>query len=119
MPSAPEHVEVHPPPPHLRAWCLCAVVRRVRAGPVTARVQANTWACLNTIAHGAVHGAGAVLPRRFLVGPLAAPFETTVPGALASVSLVLQPWTLAALTGTSAGALGGRLVDVASAHAAR
>lgn len=111
--SRTEQVDVHPAPAQLRAWCLCAVVRRVHAGPVQARIQASTWASINAIVEGEVHGADGVLPRRFLTTPFAVPFETRTPGPLRSISLVLQPWALEPLAGRAAGALGPRPQDVA------
>lgn len=113
MVPPPEHVDVHPAPPGLQAWSLCVIVRRVHAGPVHSRVQANTWACLNTIAGGQVFGEDGPLPRRFVTGPLSSSFQTCVPGPLASISLVLQPWVLPALAGRSPEDLAGRMVDVA------
>ncbi|MCC2674413.1 MAG: AraC family transcriptional regulator [Ramlibacter sp.] len=108
-----EHVVVHPAPPELRTWCLCAIVRRVHAGPLHSLVQANTWACLNTIVSGEVRGHDSVLPPRFVTGPFPSPFQTCVPESLVSISLVLQPWLLPSLTGRSAPDLAGRVTDVA------
>lgn len=106
MSAAPvEQVTVHPAPAALGSWCLCAVVRRVDAGPVRARVQASTWASLNVIAQGEVHGPAGVLPTRFVTAPFARPFDTCTPGPLLSMCLVLQPWALEALTGIAAGAV--------------
>jgi AraC-like DNA-binding protein len=101
-----ERVFVHAAPLALRSWCLCAIVRNVRAGPVQARIQASTWATLNLVVDGEVRGPHGVLPRGFLTAPFAAPFETSTPGPLLSISLVLQPWALEPLTGTPAGAVG-------------
>lgn len=97
---------MHPAPAGLADWCLCAIVRRVAAGPVHARIQASTWASLNVIAQGEVHGADGVLPGRFVTAPFAAPFETSTPGPLLAMCLVLQPWALEPLAGVAAGAVG-------------
>lgn len=104
--DAAEQVTVHPAPAALASWCLCAIVRRVDAGPVAARIQASTWASLNVIAQGEVHGADGVLPSRFVTAPFAKPFATRTPGPLLAMCLVLQPWTLEPLTGIAAGAVG-------------
>jgi AraC-like DNA-binding protein len=104
--SAREDVVVHAAPVGVRDWCLCAIVRRVHAGPVRARIQASTWASLNVVVEGEVHGPAGVLPRQFLTAPLRVPFETWTPGPLLSISLVLQPWALAPLVGKDAGAVG-------------
>ncbi|QJW85340.1 AraC family transcriptional regulator [Ramlibacter terrae] len=53
-----------------------------------------------------------MLPQRFVTGPFTSPLRTCVPGPLASLSLVLQPWLLQPLTGRSAGEFSGRAVDV-------
>jgi AraC-like DNA-binding protein len=108
-----EQIEVYPAPAEVRKWCFCAILRRVHAGPVQARVQASTWASLNIIVDGEVHSSAGVLPRRFLTAPFAVPFDTRTPGPLLSLSLVLQPWALQGLTGMAAAALGPSPVDVA------
>jgi AraC-like DNA-binding protein len=104
-PSA-EQVTVHPAPAALASWCLCAIVRHVGAGPVRARIQASTWASLNVIAQGEVHGPAGVLPGRFVTSPFTRPFDTCTPGPLLALCLVLQPWALEPLTGIAAGAVG-------------
>ncbi len=88
-----EHVEVHAAPPHLRAWSPCVILRRVDSvRPVSARVHANTFACLNVVVRGTVDVGGQRPPARFVTGPLAQPRETSSRDALASASLVLEPW---------------------------
>jgi AraC-like DNA-binding protein len=110
--SAPpaEAIAVHAAPPALRPWCLCAVVRDVRAGPVHARVQASTWASLDVVVQGEIHGPAGRLPDRFLTAPFQAPYETVSPGPSRSICLVLQPWALQPLAGLAAGAVGGQPV---------
>lgn len=112
--SATELVEVHPAPLSLRDWCLCAVVRRVGPAPVRATVQASTWASLNVVVEGEVHGARGALPHRFVTAPFPVPFDTVTCGPMQSITLVMQPWAMHALAGSPAGSLGVEPVDGAS-----
>lgn len=91
-----EQVAIHPAPAALQSWALCVIVRHVRPGPapLVARIHANTFACLNVVARGAVRCEGIPQSGRFLAGPLSRPRDTSTEGELASASLVLQPWTL-------------------------
>ena len=51
-----EYVAIHAAPASLRPWALCVILRRVDAGPVlAARIHANTFACLNVVAHALGH----------------------------------------------------------------
>jgi AraC-like DNA-binding protein len=96
----PETVEVRLPPPSLASAIVCCIWRHVDAedaGPVNARVQANTYACVNLVLHGRVElpaKPGGVLPFFFATGPFTRPLPTTAVGPLRSVSLVIQPWLL-------------------------
>lgn len=108
-----EQVEIHAPPAALRGPVACVIVRRVRPGPqpLAARVHANTFACLNVIAGGALRCDGAPQPACFLVGPFPHPRDTSAEGGLLSASLVLQPWALEPWFGLRADALAGALHD--------
>lgn len=109
-----EQVEIHPAPAAARPWALCAILRAVRGGPapLPARVHANTFACLNVVARGAVRCEGVPQPQRFLVGPLSRPLDTSTEGELRSASLVLQPWVLEAWFGLRPDALADTLVPL-------
>ena len=110
-----EQVDVHAAPPSLREWCLCAVVRRVVGAPVRATVQASTWASLNLVLDGEVHGLRGALPRRFVTAPFETPFDTVTSGPMRSITLVVQPWALKALAGAPAGSFGAQPVDATGA----
>lgn len=115
-----EQVEIHPAPAAARAWALCAILRTVRgdAAPLAARVHANTFACLNVVARGAVRCEEVPQPQRFLVGPLSRPLATSTEGELRSASLVLQPWVLEPWFGLRPDALADALVPVPAAPGA-
>lgn len=111
-----EQVEIHAPPPGLRGLVACLILRRVRAGPqpLAARVHANTFACLNVVAHGAIRCDGALQPACFLAGPLSQPRDTSAEGEVASAALVLEPWLLEPWFGLSVENLADALVDGAT-----
>ena len=95
-----ETVEVRLPPPSLASAIVCCIWRQVDAASahtVNARVQANTYACVNFVLHGRVEltgKPGSALPVFFVTGPFTRPLPTTAVGPLRSVSLVIQPWLL-------------------------
>jgi AraC-like DNA-binding protein len=111
-----EQVEVWRAPERVAPVFLCALRRRVQAGPapVASRVHANAWACLNVVVSGQVHCADGALPAAFLTGPFSAPFDTEVRGELLSLSIVLQPWALGPLFGVTAAQLADRLLPTES-----
>lgn len=112
-PGQREQVEIHAPPEGLRGPVACVILRRVRPGPqpLAARVHANTFACINVIASGAIRCEGAPQPACFLVGPFSRPRDTEAEGEVASASLVLQPWALEPWFGLRADVLAGTLHD--------
>jgi AraC-like DNA-binding protein len=106
-----EHIEVHAAPPRLRNVAPCLVLRRIaQREPVTATVQATTFACLNVVVHGHVEVDGQLQPSTFLAGPLARPRATRAHGLLASASLVLAPWAIEPWMGLRIDTLADRLV---------
>lgn len=113
-PAERETLVLHPAPPGLRHAVACLVLRHVgpAAQPLAARVHANTFACLNVVAQGHVSCEGAPLPARFLCGPLRSPRDTSVPGPLASASLVLAPWVLEPWLDLRPGALADQFAGV-------
>lgn len=119
MSTAPrEHVAIHAAPSALQQWVLCVILRRVDPGPVlAARIHANTFACLNVVAEGAVRCAGVLQPSRFLAGPLSAPRETETEGPMSSASLVLQPWVLEPWFGLRPDRIADALVPAEALHA--
>lgn len=117
-PSDREQLALHAAPPPLRPRAGLLLVRRVAATetPLAARVQANTFACLNVVAQGEVTCDGRVQPARFLAGPAARPRETAVHGALLSASLVLAPWVLEPWLGLRPDDVVDALADVDGFH---
>lgn len=115
-PGQREQVEIHAPPAGLRGPVACVILRRVHPGPqpLAARVHANTFACLNVVASGAVHCDGAPQPASFLVGPFSRPRDTSAEGEVVSASLVLQPWVLEPWFGLRPDALVDMLLDAAT-----
>lgn len=109
-----EQVDVWPAPAPAAPAFLCALLRRAHAKetPISARVHANAWACLNVVLSGEVRCADGPLPAAFLTGPFSAPFDTDVRGELLSLSIVLQPWALRPLFDLPASELVDRLLAV-------
>ncbi|WP_167784603.1 helix-turn-helix transcriptional regulator [Ramlibacter rhizophilus] len=103
-------------PAHLRPWFLCVLARRIGGAQaehaVRARIQANSYACINVISEGDVEWAGRPLPRVFVAGPFSRSVETVAPGALLSASLVMQPWLLWPLLRVNAESVADGVVPV-------
>jgi AraC-like DNA-binding protein len=119
-----ETVEVRLAPPSLANAIACCIWRQLdtdSATPVHARVQANTYACVNLLLHGRVELAGkpgVVLPDFFVTGPFTRPLPTTAVGPLRSVSLVIQPWLLRSWFGWLPAELRDALQDLQTPPAA-
>lgn len=113
-------VQIELPPAALRPVVACAIRRTLGDHGEDSCVQANGYACLSVTVRGEVHvPVHGLLPARFVSGPFSEAMPTQARGPLLSMSVIVQPWLLPSLVGTSAQAMVDRFVDVGGAASLR
>lgn len=117
-PPAPGLTAYAAPPQASRAivCCFWHVQPAGTHAELAGSIHANAYACFNLVLRGRVRigTASSWLPQAFVTGPLTRPLHTVHSMPLVSLSIVVQPWLLAAWFGIAPASLVDGALDLAA-----